>query len=114
MPYIKATTSIKLDCDKKKQLKEEFGKLIETVPGKTEKWLMVAVEDEAYMAFAGKDDSPALMVEVDLLGGADRGVYDALTSVICKRMQELLGIDGERIYVKYKEFSVWGWNSINF
>jgi hypothetical protein len=114
MPLIKATTSLALTEEKKRELKEDFGKLIEIIPGKTEKWLMVAVDDGVYTAFAGEDSSPALMVEVDLLGAASTEVYASLTEAICKRMQERLNIDGTRIYVKYKEFSVWGWNGINF
>lgn len=114
MPYIKATTSLALTEEKKRELKEDFGKLIEIIPGKTEKWLMVAVDDGVYTAFAGEDASPAAMIEVDLLGAASTEVYASLTEAICKKVAERLGIDGTRIYVKYKEFAVWGWNGINF
>jgi hypothetical protein len=113
MPYIKATTNILVTEDKKKELKADFGRLIEVIPGKTERWLMVAIEDGTYMAMGG-DDSPTLMLEVDLLGTASRETYDAFTRESCALISERLGIASERIYVKYKEFSVWGAGGVNF
>ena len=113
MPYIKATTNITLAESKKKELKEDFGKLIEVIPGKTERWLMVAIEDGTYMAMGG-DDAPTLMLEVDLLGSATSETYAAFTRESCALISKRLGIESGRIYVKYKEFSVWGAGGVNF
>ena len=66
MPFIRTTTNKNLEDSKKRELKELYGKLIERLPGKSEEWLMLSVEDGCYMAFRG-DDSPCAMVEIDLL-----------------------------------------------
>jgi hypothetical protein len=114
MPFISTKTNQTIKEETAKALKEAYASAIELLPGKTEKWLMVAVDDGVYTAFAGEDSSPAAMIEVDLLGAASTEVYASLTEAICKKVAERLGIDGTRIYVKYKEFAVWGWNGINF
>ena len=113
MPFIRTTTNKTLDAKKKTELKELYGKLIEKLPGKSEQWLMLAVEDGKYMAFRG-DEAPCAMVEVDLLGSASGTAKDAMTEAVCDKVGELLGIPSERIYVKYMEFSVWGNNGFNF
>ena len=37
-----------------------------------------------------------------------------MTGEICKIFNEELGIEPNRIYVKYEEVANWGWNGENF
>ena len=46
MPNIHVQTNITLTPEKKTEIKEALGKAIETIPGKSERWLMVVLEGE--------------------------------------------------------------------
>ena len=113
MPYIKTKTTRKIGEAEAKALREKFGQAIELIPGKTDKWLMLAFEGDVRMAFSGTDGDAA-MIEVDILGHASDEAYAALTAKICEIVSCVLSLPKDRIYVKYSEFERWGWNGINF
>ncbi len=113
MPSITLKTNISVNSSLEDKIKTALGKAIETIPGKTERWLMVIVEDEKKMRFAGSD-SPCAIAEVGLLGSASETVYNKMTEVLCKELSGLLSIPEDRIYTNYSEFKYWGWNGENF
>ncbi len=113
MPFINTKTTKKLDTGAIEALKSDFGKAIELIPGKSEKWLMLNFEDGCKMAFAGSFDDCA-MIEVEILGTASKREYDALTASLSDAVSKRLGIPKDRIYVKYEEISTWGFDGENF
>ena len=114
MPYINTVTTVKIEENKRERLTKEYGKAIELIPGKSEKWLMLRFEDGADLAFGGDRKDGAAIVEVELLGEAD-GIYlDRLTGKICEILSGELGIDINRIYVKYFSTKHWGCGGHNF
>ncbi len=114
MPYISMKTSAKLNTGAHLELKEAFGKAISLIPGKSERWLMVSIEDSAFMSFAGDCSTPCAMLEVEIFGSADGEAYDALTGALCEAVESITGIKRDRIYVKYAEVGHWGCNGFNF
>ena len=114
MPYIKTTTNKTVTDGEKRQLTTLLGKLIEKLPGKSEEWLMLSVEDGTYMAFRGEDGEYCAMIEVDVFGKTDTSACDELTEALCDKVGELLGIRPDRIYVKYCGYEIWGYNRFNF
>ena len=114
MPYIHTVTNQTVTKDKEIALKEALGKAIECIPGKTQEWLMLALEDGVRMAFRGDENTPLAMIEVEILGKASNEAYDALTRAITECVNEILGIPGEGIYIKYEEIEHWGYNGFNF
>lgn len=114
MPFIvlKTTTKISPECEK--ELTRDFGEKIALIPGKSEKWLMLNFEEECRMAFAGNSEDDTAMLEVELFGGASGAAYDSLTAALTDSVSDILGIQKDRIYVKYEEISHWGWNGSNF
>ena len=112
MPYIDVRTSVSIDEKAEKILKEEFGKAIEIIPGKSENWLMVNLEGGKSMYFRGTEG--AAMIDVHVFGKAKAADYgkltEKLTAIVCKT----LGIGKDRIYVKYSEYQYWGYNGLNF
>ena len=70
-------------------------------------------EPEARLWFAGSDDAAA-MVEVSAYGSVADDAADSLTARICDILAGALGIAENRIYVKYAETPLWGWNGANF
>ena len=114
MPCIQTTTSVRVSDAQKKQLVQRFGKAIEVFPGKTERWLMTTLVDDAPVSFAGDDVTPAAFVEVSLLGKSDRAHFERMTAVICDVLRDVLSLDPAHVYVKYTEVDHWGWNGGNF
>lgn len=114
MPYINTTTSKIISEQQKNELKTSFGKLIEIIPGKSESWLMLNFNDGSKMAFKGATSPDIAMIEVEIFGKANASDYDKLTQALCASVSEILDIQKDRIYVKYREVGHWGWNGMNF
>jgi phenylpyruvate tautomerase PptA (4-oxalocrotonate tautomerase family) len=113
MPFIDTKATVSISKEKELQLKERFGKAIELIRGKTERWLMLSFSGEESMYFAGSDE-PSAILEVKIFGKASEGEYQRLTAALCSAITEILGIDGTRVYVKYEEVDTWGYNGMNF
>ena len=114
MPYIKVTTSTKITPANQGIMTEKFGKDIEALPGKSERWLMLNFEDNKRMAFAGDDHDGTCMIEVSVFGRSGREAYDELTARLTSTVSETLDLPKSRIYVKYQECSTWGYDGENF
>lgn len=113
MPFIQTKTNVSVSKEQETRLKTAFGKAIELIPGKSERWLMLGFSDNERMWFVG-DDAPIAYLSVKLFGGASDSAYDALTAKLTEIVSVELGIQPSRIYVKYEEIDHWGWNGSNF
>ncbi|MCR5208420.1 MAG: hypothetical protein K6C14_08100 [Eubacterium sp.] len=113
MPFINVKTNSSLVTGNKEALKAELGKAIECIPGKTEGWLMVNIDEPSAMYFKGSDNLCA-MFEVSIFGSTSDSAYRDLTIELCGIAEEFLGVPAERTYVKYAETDKWGWNNMNF
>ncbi|MBE6813776.1 MAG: hypothetical protein E7523_13030 [Ruminococcaceae bacterium] len=114
MPYIKVTTTAKVAPQTAENLKADFGKAIENFPGKSEQWLMVAVQDNVPMWIRGDNSADTAMVDVELLGSVNADASNKMTADVCDILEKNLGIAPDRVYVKYTGYSTWGWNGGNF
>ena len=114
MPYIEAKLSCKLSDEKINELKAGFGKAIECIPGKSEDWLMVNIEDGKKMFFKGNACDETAFISVSVFGSATPSSYQKLTGEICSLISKTTGISPSRTYVTYSEFDKWGWNGSNF
>ncbi len=114
MPYIKLTTSTKITPASQGVMTEKFGKDIEALPGKSERWLMLSFEDNQRMAFAGDNHDGTAIIEVSVFGKSSKDAYDTLTARLTDTVSKELDLPKSRIYVKYQECSVWGYNGDNF
>ena len=113
MPFINVKTNTPVSKDKETALKSALGQAVSIIPGKSETWLMVEIEPERKLYFKGTDD-PAAMVSVSVFGSADSASFAKLTNSICTILNNELGIDTARTYVKYEATRDWGWNGSNF
>ena len=114
MPCIQLSTNQKISGEKEADLKRIFGKLIELVPGKTERWLMIVFQGGCRMSFAGDGEKPAAFVKIGLFGKAPKSAYDKLTAALTDEVSLELGVEPTRIYIQYEESQYWGWNGGNF
>lgn len=113
MPFINIKTNAEVSAEKAKAIKSHLGLAITAIPGKSEAWLMVGIEDNYKLFFKGTDE-PAAMVEVSLYGKASSNSLEVMTSNITGIMLDVLGISGDRVYVSYMNTDNWGWNGSNF
>jgi phenylpyruvate tautomerase PptA (4-oxalocrotonate tautomerase family) len=114
MPYISTKSNVVISKEKEIIIKEKLGKAIELIPGKSESWLMCAFDGEQSLYFKGDGDCNIAFIEVKIFGKSTKEAYAALTGKITEIVSEELNISSDKIYVKYEEVTVWGWNGVNF
>lgn len=117
MPYIGIKVSNTLTDEKKNELKAAMGKAIEVIPGKTETYLMVSIEDNISLWLGGTkgdENTPMAFVDVRILGKAKREDFSRLTGEICKVLDSIAGVEPSGVYVTHSEFEHWGHNGRNF
>ena len=114
MPFINSKITKKITREDEAVVKEKLGKAIELIPGKSEAWLMLNFEAESHLYFKGSNDKDIAYVEVSVFGSENKESFNNLTAEITKIFNEVLGIERERIYVKYETTTSWGWNGGNF
>lgn len=113
MPFINVKTNVKIAEETMEAVKRDLGLAITAIPGKSENWLMVGIEDGYRLYFKGTSE-PAAMVEVSVYGNASSNALSTLTSHITGIMTDKLKISSDRVYVKYEMTENWGWNGGNF
>lgn len=113
MPYIQIRTNVRIDEAQSKALKSVLGKDITLLPGKSEAWLMVEIEDQRKLFFQGSEEACAI-AEIKLYGSSDPESYQKLTAKITAALQQLLNLRKERVYVEYEETEHWGYAGENF
>lgn len=113
MPYIHVQTNVPVTAAEADTLKTRLGQAITALPGKSEQWLMVRVEPECSLWFAGSD-APCAMVDVSVYGGAPSDAYETFTARVCDILDGVLSLPPKRVYIKYSETPDWGWNGGNF
>ena len=113
MPLIHTVTNQPVSKEQAAHLKEACARAITLIPGKSERWLMISIEDEKTLYFAGSD-APCALAEVQIYGTAADEVLDRLTAALTEILAKELSVSPDRIYVKYEFVSHWGWNGANF
>ena len=114
MPFINSKVSIKTTEEQQMELKKRLGQAIAIIPGKSESWLMVNLEDDRKMYFRGDDSEPGAFVCVNIYGSANERAFAKMTEEITKIYGEVLGVKPDHMYIKYAASMDWGWNGSNF
>ena len=108
MPFIKAKVSCPVTKNQEAELKRRFGKAIELVPGKSEEYLLLEFEDNCSLWLRGEQDEPIAYIEAAIFGNEGHYGYDAFTAEITEAFSAILGIQPERVYIKYEDIMAWG------
>ena len=109
MPYISFKTNHKLTLRQVNTIKSKSGELISLIPGKTEKALMIHMEDDQIMYFKG-EETPCMMIEINLYKCAEFDDKKKLTEAMIQMIHETTKIEADNIYVIFHEFDHWGLN----
>ena len=66
MPFINSKVNVKTTLKQRQEIKERLGKAISIIPGKSESWLMLDLEDDHTMYFRGDNNDPIAFVSVNM------------------------------------------------
>lgn len=114
MPFINVKTNATLTKEKKEIIKRRLFDCISTIPGKSDRYLMTAVEDGVDMAFHRDSSSPMAMVVVKIYGGSTKDAYQRLNTAITHILSDEADISGDFCYVVFEEEPYWGFNGFMF
>ena len=113
MPYLMIQTNQTIAETAGKTLLATASKLVAGELGKPESYVMVALEANVPMLFAG-EDSPLAYLELKSIGlPADKTTN--LSAALCNLM-ESVNISKERVYIEFADAprTMWGWNGSTF
>jgi len=114
MPYLKIQTNITPDTATREKLLRDLSKSVAEQLGKSERYVMVAIEAGAPMIFAG-DAGPLAYLELKSIGLPEANTA-SFSAALCSLVEKELGIPGDRIYIEFAdaERHMWGWNNATF
>ena len=113
MPFINPKITVAVSDEKKEAIKDRLGQAV-SILNKPESFLMVDIEENHEMWFAGNKVDRGAYVAVEIYGNASSDAYDRMTGEICSILGEEADIPADRIYIKYHGVADWGWNGRNF
>jgi len=114
MPYLKIQTNLPLSKKAERNVLKVDSELVASELGKPEEFVMIALQPDTPMVFAGTDD-PVAFLELKSIGlPADK--TKRLSQTLCGLINEHLGIRPERVYVKFIDVrhGMWGWKGDTF
>jgi phenylpyruvate tautomerase len=112
MPLLEISTNTKID--NKQNLAEEASKLTAELLGKPESYVMVKIQPEQALIFAGTN-APAAHVKLKSLGLPENRTTD-FSEKLCSFISSAFNIDSSRIYIEFAnpERHMWGWDKRTF
>ncbi|MEG1943405.1 MAG: phenylpyruvate tautomerase MIF-related protein [Angelakisella sp.] len=108
MPFISIHTNLSPSKAQKDVIKEELGRLISIIPGKSAPVLMVEFIDDSTFYMGGVSEGGCAMVDVRCYKNAPFEANQQFTQEVFKLLERELNIPEGRIYVTMTELPVWG------
>ncbi len=114
MPYLKLETNQQPTPESCRQLLKNMSKGVAEILGKSENYVMIALEVAKPMCFAG-NDQPTAFVELKSLGLPEEQTA-AFSRKLCVLIEAQTGIKADRIYIEFNSPArhMWGWNEKTF
>jgi phenylpyruvate tautomerase PptA (4-oxalocrotonate tautomerase family) len=114
MPLLKIQTNISISEQDKNGLLTNASSCVAQQLGKPESYVMVSLEAEQNMLFAGTND-PLAYLELKSINLPEDKTQD-ISNSLCGLINTSLGIDNNRIYIEFSnaERHLWGWNGATF
>jgi phenylpyruvate tautomerase len=114
MPYLKIQTNQRLSDTAAKSLASRGSALVAKLLGKPEAYVMVSVESNTAMQFAGTDE-PLAYLELKSIGLPDAIIVSA-SRALCDLVAADTGVAVNRIYIEFTDAPrhMWGWNGGTF
>ena len=114
MPYLKIQTNLPLGKKAERAILKNASALVAELLEKPEGFVMIALQPDTPMLFAGSDD-PVAFLELKSVGLPARKTKD-LSQALCQLIEGHLGIPRDRVYVKFIDVkgAMWGWKGDTF
>jgi phenylpyruvate tautomerase PptA (4-oxalocrotonate tautomerase family) len=114
MPYLKIQTNLPMSKQAERNILKDASLLVAQELGKPEEFVMIAVQPDTPMLFAGTDD-PVAFLELKSIGLPAQRTKQ-LSQTLCTLINRHLGIRPERVYVKFIDVrrGMWGWKGDTF
>ena len=109
MPYIRVSTSAKIE--NKKKLLEEISILVSSLTNKSKRFVMAKLDDNSEMYF--EDEDPCCFLEIKSIGSLNTSeMAKPISNFVCEKM----GIPIDKIYIFFEDVpaSMWAWNGRTF
>ena len=114
MPYLKIQTNQRVSKKAKDAVLKEASVIIAQELEKPEDFVMIAIQPETAMIFAGTHD-PVAFLELKGIGLTVKKAKP-LSGILCEMIEDNLGIPKDRVYVKFIDVNpaMWGWKGDTF
>ncbi len=112
MPYLKLTTNAPVTNAPK--MLGELSKLMAQETGKPERYVMVELQENKAMSFAGTTE-PLAYLECKSIG-LSASQAKSISAAASKALAGSLQLSGDRIYIEFSNCpgDFWGWNGSTF
>ena len=114
MPYLNIQTNLPLSRKAVRTVLKTASTLVARELGKPEAFVMLALQSDTPMLFAGTDD-PVAFLELKAIDLPVRKTKK-LSESLCDLIEDHLGIPPSRVYVKFLDVrrGMWGWKGETF
>ena len=114
MPFLKIQTNRPMPEADAKSLAAHASAVVAEQLGKPESYVMISVETNPAMQFAGSDE-PLAYLELKSIGLPESITAD-VSKALCKLVSADTGISPDRIYIEFADAprKMWGWDSGTF
>jgi len=114
MPLLSIHTNQSVTEDRQQALIKKASALVAQLLSKPERYVMVCMQHELPMIFAGNDD-PCAYLELKSIGLPEDRTAD-ISRALCELIVAEIDITGERIYIEFSNAArhLWGWNLSTF
>ncbi|MDR3146359.1 MAG: hypothetical protein LBU21_08780 [Treponema sp.] len=109
MPYIQVNIGQKLTASQKELLKNELGRLITIIPGKTEPDLIVNIQDGGSF-YMGGTETPSAYIDLRVYTRTDPEAKKDFTRKLFAFIAREFGIQTGRQYLTITEYDNWGYD----
>ena len=114
MPLLTITSNQKTDPARAAELIRKASLTVASMLGKPERYVMVVLNHNPQMLFAG-NDAPLAYLELKSIGlPEDRTA--AFSHALCELISREMGVSSDRIYIEFSNAArhLWGWNDATF
>jgi len=114
MPLLKIQTNQTLEAEQRSRLLEAASRDVAELLGKPERYVMVTLECNPDMRFAGSD-APLAYLELKSIGLPEARTTE-LSQALCGLIGKYAEVPAERIYIEFSDAArhLWGWNGGTF
>jgi len=108
MPFVVVRVNTAMTTEQELGLKAQLGQAIGLVPGKSEEYLLVDVENRCHLFLVGDGQTPLAYLEASVFGNEGHAGYAAFTRAVTQSLHDVLGIAPDHAYLRFSDIGAWG------